>query len=94
MQSVEVVILVTAAAFRGDDPISIATTPHVHGVRMSIVSLSGKISLGMAIHTARMMQRWHDRFERTNCGSIITLRRGAGSEPARAAFLSRRNHSN
>jgi hypothetical protein len=94
MQSFEVVILVTTAAFRRGDPISIATPPHVHGVRTSIVSLSRKISVGMAIHAARMMQHWHYGFECTNCGSIIRLRRNPGSEPARAAFLGRCNHSN
>jgi hypothetical protein len=92
--SFEVLILVTAAAGHGGDSISIATAPHVHGVRMSIVSLPRKVSVGMAIHTARMMQHWHYSFERTNCGSIIKLRCGAGSELTLDVFISRRCRSN
>jgi hypothetical protein len=55
VRTLEVVILVTGTAFDGGNAIAIGTTPYIHRVPVSIISLPRKVSLGMAIHAARMM---------------------------------------
>src|SRR5580765_3969376 len=52
----KIMVLMTCAALQTDDTLPLKTTPDVHCVPMSIVSLPGKVSCGMAIHTARMTE--------------------------------------
>jgi hypothetical protein len=49
-------VLMTCAALQTDDTLPLKTTPDVHCVPMSIVSLPGKVSSGMAIHAAWMAE--------------------------------------
>jgi hypothetical protein len=68
------VILVTGATFNGGDAVSVETTPHIHRVLVCIVSLPRKISAGVAIHTARVMQHRDHGFKGTRGRSIISQR--------------------
>jgi hypothetical protein len=82
--SFEVVVLVAGAAFYGDDAVTVGTAANVHRVRVLVVALARKVSGGMAIHAARMMQHWHDGFEGAGGCSIVMLRyfvraRGVGA---------------
>src|SRR5580693_975572 len=50
----EIVVLMTRAAFHCVNPRPVWSPTDLHGVPMTIVSLSRKISYRVAIHTARM----------------------------------------
>jgi hypothetical protein len=54
MYANRVAILMTGAAFDCVDTVAIRSTANVHGVAMAVVSLTGVISGGVAIHTARV----------------------------------------
>jgi hypothetical protein len=67
-------VLVTGAAMCAGDAVSIWTAPHIHGVPMVIVSLAGEVSVGMAIHTSRIVQHRNHGFKGANGRSIIARR--------------------
>jgi hypothetical protein len=54
MFSSKIMILMTGAAFQAGDTFPIETPPDVHRVPVSVVSLPGKVSTRMAVHTTRM----------------------------------------
>lgn len=72
--SFKIMVLMAGAAFHPGDALSIHTAPDVHRVPVSIVSLPGKISAGMAIHTTPMPEHRHDRFKRRRGRSLIACR--------------------
>src|ERR1700681_4400783 len=75
MPPFEVVVLVAGATFHSDEAVSVVTTSHIHCVPVAVIPLARKISLGMAIHTARMMEH-RDHGFKSSCGcSIITRHR-------------------
>ena len=63
MQAREIVVLMTGAAFDGVQPVPVGSAPDLHGVRMAVVSLTRKVSGGVAIHAARMAQYGNDGLE-------------------------------
>ncbi len=52
----KVVVLMTGAAFFRSDSVTVGAATHVHRMRMPIVSLPGKVSLGMAVHASRVAE--------------------------------------
>jgi hypothetical protein len=95
----QIVILVTATTRHASHIFSILTTPHIHRVPMSIVSLPRKVSIRMAIHASGMMKHRDHGLERTGGRRIVTRRapllaviRGHGSNEQRQAARHNRNH--
>jgi hypothetical protein len=87
----QIALLVASAAMYARDTISVGPTPHIHRVPMFIVSLAGKVSLGVTIHTSRAVQHWRHGFKRIN-GCIRIARRPTSEFAvpiAREAGLSR-----
>lgn len=64
----EIVILMAGTAFFRSDSKAGGAAANVHGVRMPVIALAGKISLGMAVHAARASQ---DRNESEEDRSIF-----------------------
>ena len=54
MCAVEIVILVAGAAFFRGHSVTVWTSPHIHGVLVSIIALPRKIPSGVTIHAARV----------------------------------------
>src|SRR5207249_11436509 len=52
----EIVILVAGAALLRSYSAAFRTTTHVHGMRVAVVTLPGKVASRMAIHASRVMQ--------------------------------------
>jgi hypothetical protein len=73
MPPFEVVVLVAGATFHSREAVSVRATSHTHGVPVAIITLARKISLGMAIHTARMTQYRDHGFKGASGCSIIPL---------------------
>jgi hypothetical protein len=71
VQAREIVILVTGAASDCIYALPVWSTADLHRVTMTIVSLTRKISIGVAIHTARMTEHGHNCFERGSGAGII-----------------------
>jgi hypothetical protein len=67
----EIVILMTTAASDSICALPVLSTTDLHCVLMTIVSLSGKISRRVAIHTARMVEHWDNRLESSGRPGII-----------------------
>ena len=67
-----VVILVTSAALDGSYAIALRTTMHVHCVSVTVIALPGKISAGVAVHAARLMEHRQQSFESSGRRSIVT----------------------
>jgi hypothetical protein len=99
MSSRKIVILVTATTWHASHVFSILTTPYIHRVPMSIVSLPRKVSVRVAVHTPGMMKHWDHGLERTGGRGIVTRRtrlrfitRGHGSNEQGQAARHNRNH--
>jgi hypothetical protein len=72
VQAREIVILVTGPASDSIYALPVWSTANLHRVTMTIVSLTRKISIGVAIHTARMTEHRHNCFESgSGAGSIV-----------------------
>jgi hypothetical protein len=56
--------------------VTLDTAAHVHGVRMSVITLARKISVRMAVDTSRVPEHWNERGEQ---GSISCRGRGRSS---------------
>src|SRR5881392_112279 len=56
MRAREIVILVAGAALLRSYSAAFRTTTHVHGMRVAVVTLPGKVASRMAIHASRVMQ--------------------------------------
>jgi hypothetical protein len=56
----KVVVLMARAAFHWVRPVPIRTAANVHGMRMIVVTLPGKVSARVAIHAARVTQNGKD----------------------------------
>jgi hypothetical protein len=65
--------LVTGAAMYSGDAVPMGTSPDIHGVPIAVVSLAGKISFGMAVHTSRIVQYRNDGFK---CANRLTIVHG------------------
>jgi hypothetical protein len=59
----KIVVLMAGTAFHcvGSGPVR--TPANVHGVRMTVVALPGKVPAGVAIHAARVPQNGKDAFK-------------------------------
>lgn len=55
----KIMVLMAGAASQTGDTLTVQTTANVHGMPMQVISLPGKVSTGMAIHTARMPEHWN-----------------------------------
>src|SRR5438034_5764665 len=74
MRAREIVILVAGAALLRRHATAFRTAPHVHGMRVAVVTLPGKVASRMAVHASRVMQnRQHCLKGSSRCR--ITLRR-------------------
>jgi hypothetical protein len=71
VQANQIVVLVARAAFNGIQAVPVCSTVNLHRVSMAIISLARKISLRVAIHTARMVKDCHNRFERSSGPGIV-----------------------
>jgi hypothetical protein len=58
-----VVLMTSAASFRRHAAASVAAS-HIHGVRMSVISLAREVSGGVAIHASRMTQHGNESAEK------------------------------
>jgi hypothetical protein len=70
MPAHEVVVLVTGAAFDRIDTVSVGPTANLHGMAMAIVSLARIVSVGVAIHAARVTEYGRKGFE-SGSGSVL-----------------------
>ncbi len=70
----EVVVLVTGAALDRVQAVTIGSAADLHGVRMAVVALARKISDGVTVHAARMVQHRKDGFEGGRRGVIARRR--------------------
>src|ERR1700731_4206993 len=67
----------TGAAFFGSHSVTVRTSTHIHGVRMSVIALPRKVSLRMTVHAARVPQHGNKRCEKRSfvaCGWDSTTR--------------------
>src|ERR1700730_5197293 len=64
VQSRDVLFLVASSALLPIKTLSIRSPPHVLGVNVSVITLSGIITRCMAIETARMFEHRNDRDEK------------------------------
>jgi hypothetical protein len=71
VQAHEIVALMTSAASHAVNAAAVCSTTDLHGVSMTVVSLSREISSGVAIHTARMTEHRHNCFESSGRASIV-----------------------
>jgi hypothetical protein len=71
VQAHEIVVLMTSAAAHFVNAVPVGSPADLHGVSMTVVSLSREISPGVAIHTARMAEHGHNCFESSGRASII-----------------------
>jgi hypothetical protein len=73
MQTDEVMVLMTCAAFDGIDAVTIRSTVNLHRVTVAVVTLTRKIPHGVAVHATRVTKHWNDSFK-GGCGcGIVTL---------------------
>ena len=70
-QACKIVVLMTRAASHSVNALPVWSTTDLHCVAMTIVSLSRKISRGVTIHAARVMEHRHDCFESSGRPGII-----------------------
>src|ERR1700680_3817431 len=75
----------TGAAFFGSHSVTVRTSTHTHGVRMSVIALPRKVSLRMTVHAARVPQHGNDGYKQSSfvacCWERITrylTRRSSG----------------
>jgi len=74
VSSGEIMVLVAGAALlRGYTP-SLRPPPHVHGMRMSIVPLPGKVPAGVAVHASWVTQDGEHGLKGSRGPSIIARR--------------------
>jgi hypothetical protein len=71
VQAREIVILMTGAASDSIYALPVWSTADLHRVTMTIVSLTRKISLGVAIHTARVVEHRDNCLESSGRPGII-----------------------
>src|SRR5205823_3988625 len=56
MRAWEIMVLMAGAALFRGHTVAVGAAPHVHGMRMTVISLPREVTLRMAIHTARIAQ--------------------------------------
>jgi hypothetical protein len=86
VQAHEIVILMTGAASDGIYSMSVSTA-NLHCVAMAVVTLTRKVSTGVAIHTARVVKHRNNCFE-SRSGADIVARPGFTSELCVSMFPS------
>jgi len=52
----KIVVLMAGAAFFSSNTVTLRAPSHVHGVRMTVVSLPREVTARMAVHATRMAQ--------------------------------------
>jgi hypothetical protein len=70
MLSHKIMVLVAGAAFQSGYALSFNATAHIHRVAMPVVPLAGKVSSGMAVHAAWMMEHRDNGFK-SLCRNVI-----------------------
>jgi hypothetical protein len=70
VQASEIMILMTGAASDGINSLSVSTA-NLHCVAMAVVTLTRKVSTGVAIHTARVAKHRNNCFESRSRAGII-----------------------
>jgi hypothetical protein len=68
-------VQVTGAAMYASDAVPTGTSPYIHRVPMVMISLPGKVSNGMAVHTSRIVQYRNYGFKCANRRTILACRR-------------------
>src|SRR5580704_17434330 len=71
----EVVVLETGTIAHARDPLPLGTSPNIHPVLMAVVALWRKISIGVAVHAARVMKNLRHGFKGSSGSGIITRSR-------------------
>src|SRR5215472_5729040 len=84
----QIVILMTCAALHWSSTLSVWTTPHIHDVRMQIVSLARVVASGVADEAARMMQ--HGRYGLEGCHAFRSGRLRVAGGRLRASIECKR----
>jgi hypothetical protein len=64
VRTCKIVVLMAGTAFHCVCSSPVRTAANVHGVRMTVVALPGKVPAGVAIHAARVPQNGKDGFKR------------------------------
>ena len=88
MQSHQIVVLMTRAAPHGVNTLPLWSAMDLHRVSMAVVPLTRKVSRGVAIHAARMVQDRDNCFE-SSSGAGIIRRHGFMNELGSGRFDSR-----
>jgi hypothetical protein len=70
VQAREIVILMTGAASDGIYSLSVSAA-NLHCVAMAVVTLTRKVTTGVAIHTARVAKHWNNCFESRSGAGIV-----------------------
>ena len=76
MRVAKIVVLVTGTALLGSHAVPFGTASYIHGMGMAVITLTGKVSHRVAIHTTRVPQNWDKRREER---SIPSCWRGSGA---------------
>jgi hypothetical protein len=91
VQAREIVVLMTRVASHGINALPVWSAADLHCVSMTVVSLSRKIPPRVTIHTARMMEHRHNRFE-SSSGAGIIARHGFMSKLRSGMYYSLRGN--
>jgi hypothetical protein len=65
--------LMAATALDAIHSLAVGSATDVHGMRVAVVSLAGKVAGGMAIHAARIPQHGNDGLECRGCSRVFCL---------------------
>jgi hypothetical protein len=67
--------LVTRITLHAGHALSMGTATHIHPVLVAIIALTREVSVGVAVHAARVMENFHHGLERGGGRSIVTRSR-------------------
>jgi hypothetical protein len=67
----EIVILMAGAACDGIHALPAWSAENLHGMAMAVVTLTGKVSMGVTIHTARMTKHGDQGFESSRSAIVV-----------------------
>ena len=90
VQTGDVLLLMTGAAFLTVLATTVDAALHVLRMDVTVVALSGKVTVSMTIQTARMFEHWNDRGEEV-AGARVVFLNGRQCEGERLSNKANRN---
>src|SRR5258708_5739140 len=67
----QIMDLVTGIALHAGHTLPVGTSPNIHPMLVTIIALTREVSVGVAVHAARVMKNFHHGFKRSGGRSII-----------------------